>query len=476
MNEAQVVIQTVPPAAQPTRAHILNRIGAELHGQHQIDAARLHYLAALSLEPQNSIVLQNLCAALIAMEKYATGASVARKALRYDPNNINALSNFGVCLLGDNRYAEAEEKVYVPMLKRSSEMEWGMWHNYGIMLYMMGRFSEAKVALERALAITPTAPQPINDLALTYMALKDLQKGLAMYECRWQSMHKNPIWEQGVREWQGEDLSDCHILVHHEQGFGDSIMLCRFIPQLAALGAKVTIATPPELQRLMQLSFPSFRCIDWYDERIHEHYDYHTPMLSMMRWLKIDPNNESDFQPLPYLKASANEIQLPLASPGQKRIGICWASGDHGVALKRRRRIVPLSLFLPLTELDDVKLISLQKGPGASDLVTLGLEGIIYDPMARAEDFADTAAIINDLDLVISVDSAVAHLAGALGKPCMMLGPYTRCWRWWRNTNAKPWYDKMSIERQESDGSWIFAMHNIVQRIELGIVPFLAFY
>ncbi len=140
------------------------------------------------------------------------------------------------------------------------------------------------------------------------------------------------------------------------------------------------------------------------------------------------------------------------------RVGICWESGDHSPALRRRIRTVPLELFFPISEIPGVRLVSLQKSNAQSDILRLGAETFIFDPMSQVEDFYDTASIIQSLDLVISVDSAVAHLAGALGKPTLMLGPFTRCWRWWDETTGLPWYRNFEIIQQENPWDWKMPM------------------
>ena len=250
--------------------------------------------------------------------------------------------------------------------------------------------------------------------------------------------------------------------MHHEQGFGDSIMLSRFLPALMLRGAHVTVVVPEELRSLFALNFPFIRVISFEHESLDGelHFDYHTPMLSMMRHLGV--LQLSDISDKPYLRTTgALSWKLP---PGFK-IGLCWASGNHGPALAERRRMVPVTSFLPLLKVPGISSVSLQKGKETKDLVDNGLEGLVFDASPRIEDFADTAAVIDKLDLVISVDSAVAHLAGAMGKPVLMLAPYTRCWRWWRTNegSGQPWYGMMKILPQEKNGSWAAAADSAVR-------------
>lgn len=430
-----------------SRADEINHKGALLFGQGQMEAAKVHFLAALSLEPRNHQVLMNLGAVARNYMLYDLAASFARRALKESPDNWAILLNLGTAYMGLRNYNDAVE-----LLERSIRLkgdEAGSWHNFAIALYMLGRHEQALLANDKALALAPDNAQIGCDRSLALLALGRLEQGLASYEVRWKVLKNSSIMRSGIREWQGESLTGKHILVHHEQGFGDTLMLCRFITYLSD-AKKITLGVPPELVRLMEQSFPNISVIDWNSELDESQYDCHSPLLSVMRHIGID--TPSMIQPGTYLRAIQHgPIKLPDA---KARIGLCWASGNHGAAFLERRRLLHLSKFLPLVELDDVALVSLQKGPGSEDILRQGLEGVIYDPMHRVEDFADTAALIACLDIVVTVDSAVAHLAGALGKHTIMLSPYTRCWRWWDTTSGLPWYNNMQQVHQSGNGSW----------------------
>jgi ADP-heptose:LPS heptosyltransferase len=169
-----------------------------------------------------------------------------------------------------------------------------------------------------------------------------------------------------------------------------------------------------------------------------------------MRWSGI--KQPKDISSEVYLVAKPEPVmRLP---ENRKKVGICWASGNHFKEMNERRRVVPLTLFLPLLSDPSVSVISLQVGAESKDIINNGLEGIIFDPTMKIENFSQTADLIASLDMVISVDSAVAHLAGAIGKPVLMLSPFSRCWRWWGQETGWPWYSRMRIYPQEQNGSW----------------------
>lgn len=453
-----------PCVVKITKAEELNAVGAQLFGQGQLEPARLHFLAALALEPNNISALQNLGAVLRNMMHYEAAASVSRRSVALSKGeNPFCRSNLGVSMLALKRYDEALDLLggVVDDLPKSGHS----WHNYGLALYMTGEYELALGAFDAALEFGDENPHCRSDRSLTLLALGRIQDGLSEYECRWQVLWSSPIWKTTIPEWKGEDLKERHILVHHEQGFGDSIMLVRFLKQLHAnIGCRVTLCVPEELRRLFAFSLPYIHVITLDSPLLKSDepaFDYHSPLLSVVRWLNVASPHEID--PTLYLRSGlGSDIKLPQA---KITIGICWASGNHGIGLVERRRVINVTQFLPLTELEDVAVISLQKGDASKDLLSNGLEGLIFDVQHKLEDFADTAAVISQLDLVISVDSAVAHLAGALGKPCLMLSPYTRCWRWWNDVGL-PWYEDMLIYSQARDGTWNNAMIEVIKEVK----------
>lgn len=451
---------TLPARSTPEE---LNAKGAEFFREGHLEPARLHFLAALSLSPDQPQVLQNLGAVLRSLGHYEAAESVAKRSVALCPDSPFCLSNLGVSMLALRKYSDALE--ILRDVTRKMPESGPSWHNYGLALYMLGRYGPALAAFDKSLSTDYNNPQAKSDRALTLLSLERIQEGLEAYECRWEVLTKSKIWKTATPEWQGEPLRGRRILVHHEQGFGDSLMLVRFIKPLAIQGAIITLAVPPPLIALFKRSFPFVKVIDMEDPAIEEDtsFDYHTPLLSTMRWLGVEKAKDINAQP--YLSGQPERalINLPMA---EYRIGICWASGNHGPALVERRRVVPLTKFLPMSEIRGVSLVSLQVGRESQEISSHGLEGIIFDPSHKIEDFANTADIISRLDLVISVDSAVAHLAGAMGKPCIMLSPYTRCWRWWNESSGWPWYERMVVFSQSQNGLWSDALRLATKEVK----------
>lgn len=427
-----------------------------------MEPARLHFLAALHMEPNQPQVLQNLAAVLRTLNHFEAAESMAKRSVVASNNNAFCRSNLGVAQLGLKKFGPA--LTTLSSVVRDLPESGPAWHNYGLILYMLNRHEEALKRFDTSIALAYAGAQVRSDRSLALLALGRLQEGLEAYECRWELLSKNKIWDLDISEWKGEPLTGQRILVHHEQGFGDSIMLSRFLLTLAEKkGCQITLAVPEELRVLFQRSFRFIKVVNWDDETLNNTaaFDYHAPMLSLVRWLGI--KGPSEIEATPYLFAK------PLADlrlgESPYRIGICWASGNHGPQLVDRRRVISLTKFLPLSELPGVTLVSLQKGDAAKEIAQYGMEGIIYDISHKMDDFAVTADIIASLDLVVSVDTAVSHIAGAIGKPCLMLGPYTRCWRWWNKDSGWPWYNRMALYPQSADGSWDTAMRKVTKDV-----------
>lgn len=443
-----------------TKADELNKIGAQYFRENQMEPARLHFLAALLLEPEQPQVLQNLGAVMRNLGHLAVAESLAKRSVAASDGNVLCRSNLGVAQLGLKRYDQALETLRQVALDMPNSG--ASWHNYGLALYVVGHYDIALEMFEKAFVLGYSNPQLKSDTALTLLALERISEGLEAYECRWELLAKSHIYDLGVREWRGEPLFDRHILIHHEQGFGDSLMLVRFLNILQKQRCEITLAVPFELVGLFKKSFSAIHVIDWKTLLSNETYsfDYHAPLLSVMRYSGIEAAKDIDTSP--YLVAEPLKSQIKL--PDRKiKIGICWASGNHGPAVRERRRLVPLSLFLPLSEIPNVSLIALQVGKESHDIQTHGMECVVLDVSHYLGDFADSANLISRLDVVISVDSAVAHLASAIGKPCLMLSPYTRCWRWWGKTTGWPWYRRMAIFYQSKNGTWDAAMQHITK-------------
>jgi hypothetical protein len=247
------------------------------------------------------------------------------------------------------------------------------------------------------------------------------------------------------------------VLLTHEQGFGDTLQFCRYIPLLAARGARIVLAVPPPLQRLLGTLQGVSEMVPT-DSKLPP-YHWHCPMMSLPR--VFGTTLETIPAAIPYLTADPALVEDWAARlPPRRgvRVGLVWAGQARpwlpGFTTLDTRRSTSLARFAPFGAIEGVQFISLQAGTSASEARTPPPGLVLHDPMPSVTDFADTAAIIANLDLVISVDTSVVHLAGALGKPVFLLDRYDNCWRWLSGRTDSPWYPRLRIFRQTRIGDW----------------------
>jgi hypothetical protein len=458
----------------PTSAE-LNRTGSKFQVEGDKEGARLHYLAALSVDPNNWMALGNLGALTSEQENLDAAVVYAQKSVRLVPGDGRQYNNLGNILMRLNCFRESAE-----VLERAKEIapdDPVTWQNLALLNYREGKFEAALEYMDAVLRMMPNSVQIKTDRGHVLLAMGRLQEGLAAYENRWYNLVHLPPWDLMLPEWKGEDLLYKHILFHSEQGFGDSFMTSRFARDLVSRGARVTMALPPSLVRLFRLQeWPGVEVISLDEvDNPSFRFDYHSPMYSALRWLGY---SKEDIHPEPFLKNCLKPFDL--GTGPDLKVGICWASGKWN-AETAMRRTIDLRLFLPLAGVPGVKLWSLQKGEGEGDIERLGAEGLITDSTRLLRDWADTAALVENLDLIIAVDTAVAHLAGAMGKEVWMLSPYTRCWRWWdiasalepggRGDTGWPWYSSMKIFAQWGPHSWRQTMEQVVRSLEAKTTP-----
>ncbi|WP_173576293.1 tetratricopeptide repeat protein [Acetobacter fallax] len=318
--------------------------------------------------------------------------------------------------------------------------------NIGNLMIALNRSKEAMPFYERAFLQSPENEQMRFGLAVAYLKSGDYEKGWKQNELR-PSVQKLPE----SKPWRGKgSISGKTLLLPGDQGMGDVIQFVRYIPYLTSLGARLILVVCTPLVRL-------FRTLPWpvevrdLSEQISTEHDFNCPLLSLplalMHYIGTEiPHDVPYF--FPYAKDVSRFAWLR-DKPGRKKIGLVWsgrARPEYGIAY--RARSTSLEAFAPITSQAGVTFVNLQFGEPAGELQSL--KGIsIVDPMNDVRDMADTAAIIENLDLVISVDTSVAHLAGALGKPVWMLTRSDCCWRWLENRDDTPWYPTMRIFRSQ---------------------------
>lgn len=329
--------------------------------------------------------------------------------------------------------------------------------NLGFLFNKSAKYEEALQCFDRALSL-----QPENQFARCnryHLLLKmgDYRKGFAEMEYRWTMTRYKKLFEftQHLPRWNGEGFRGKRLLVHHEQGFGDAIMFIRYLPLIKARGGEVILSAPKPLIRLFSGMEGLDSCIEHTKKAIFQSKaDLAISLMSLpfvfCTTMENVPGN------VPYLPVDMDLISLwkPQLDSRLLSVGIVWAANPAHSPNSVDQRTCGLAAYLPLTKVAGIKLYSLQKEHGGVHAEAMLADMGITDYTGQFTDFADTAAFIAGLDLVISVDTAVAHLAGALGKPVWVLLPYDHSWRWVVNRTDSPWYPTAKIFRQFYYNQW----------------------
>ncbi len=444
---AAPILQRVA-ALRPGFAHPCRDLAQLLPDAPVLVAAQ--FRACRRLAPQDRGLTLAYGEFLLDTGRAAAAAAVLRALLRQMPRFAPARLLFGMALLdlGNLDGAIAAFRA----VTRLDPSNAAAWSNLGMALKIEGRFEAARAAHDRAVALAPQDMQLRLNRAVALLRAGWMAQAWPDYESRLR-LSPQPRLPLDRLLPDGVDLTGRTVLVWHEEGFGDTLQFARYLPMLAARGARVVVSAPPELARLLA---PLAEILP--AESALPTYDWHCPFFSLPR--AFATTLATIPAPIPYLHATPREtvafaVHLPA---GGLRVGLVWAGQARphlpGFTALDRRRSIDLASLQPLGQIPGIELVSLQKGPAAEQVRDLPPGMILADPMPLAQDFADTAAIIAGLDVVVGVDTAVIHLAAAMGKLVFLLDRYDSCWRWLADRSDSPWYPRLRIVRQTRMGDW----------------------
>jgi tetratricopeptide (TPR) repeat protein len=491
-------------ALRPDYVEALTNCGAILHALDRDEAALASLDRAIALAPDNVEALVNRGVALNALKRYDDALACYERALRLCPDHLDALTNCGVALHDLGRIEEAlashdralalqpdfaealsnrgntllELRRFVDALAGFDRAlalapDFAEAHsNRGNALQELRRFDEALTSYDRALTLRPDFADAHFNASVCRLLRGDFARGWQEHEWRWETRHLRAVKRRFAQPlWTGaDDLAGKTILLHAEQGFGDTIQFCRYVPQVVARGASVIVEAQKPLCELLRSLADGVRIMP--RGAALPEFDLHCPLLSLP--LAFGTRLETIPSRTPYLAAPAHKIgawrdrliKHELGDHRRPRIGLVWA-GDPRKSLPGanridRQRSLQFDQLAPVLEVRDCTFYSLQKGDDAqAQLRDSVLSHRIADWSADFHDFSDTAALIANLDLVIAVDTAVAHLAGALGKPLWLINRHNTCWRWLLDRDDSPWYPTARLFRQDATRDW----HPVVTRI-----------
>ncbi|NYH19199.1 tetratricopeptide repeat protein [Paraburkholderia bryophila] len=443
----------------------LNNRGNAQAGLNQPLDALGSFDRAIALTPAFAQAWNNRACVLRDLGRPADALASCDHALALQPNYPDAWSNRGNALSDLNQPQDAELS-YRRALELAPTFA-DAWNNLGLTQIDLDRHAEALASYERALAVNPTAAETHWNESLCLLQMGQLEAGFRKYEWRWE---RNRI-KAGKRSfaqplWLGDfSIEGKTILLHAEQGLGDTLQFCRYAALVSALGAKVVLEVPAELTRLMTT-------LDGVDQLIEAGqplppFDCHCPLLSLPLAFKTDLTSIPSATP--YLFADNEAVEqwrdrLNEHANGQFKVGLVWAGGNrpHVAELRKNdaRRSITFERLAPMLDVPNVQFFSLQKGAAALQLLDSDAgRHTVIDYTEALHDFADTAALVANLDLVISVDTSTAHLAGALDKPIWILNRFDTCWRWMLERTDTPWYPRARLFRQPALGDWDSVIH-----------------
>jgi Flp pilus assembly protein TadD len=456
-GQTAAAVQSLGRAASLRPSYLAARLGlgrallAEQHSDEALDAAD----TALLQEPGNAQALFLRGTALSALGR-ATDAVVAlRTAIGADPANAAAHLNLGNALADLDALEPAEAAIHRAIVLDPTLIEAHV--SLGFILTSRGRLSEAVVACEAAIALQPSLAQAHWNLAVAALLAGDFARGFAEYE--WRKRHdrfRHDFVNLPGPVWTGDDPAGRTILVHAEQGFGDTIQFARYLPLIAARGGRVVLACDARLVCLLD-TLPGVAVVPV--EGSLPPYDAWIDQMSLPRVFATAsstiPSATGYLVPDP-VRVATWWAALP---PGRK-VGVAWA-GNPGHSNDRRRSLPPDALAALLAA-PGVRFVCLQPDAHAGQQPGPQV-GTARPPElpARLADYADTAALIANLDLVVTVDTSVAHLAGALGVPCWVLLPFAPDWRWRLGCADSAWYASVRLFRQPIPGAW----HDVVANV-----------
>ena len=484
-------------ASEPLHADALNTRGVVLSKLRRFPEALASYDAALAAVPDRVDIEVNRGTVLLELNRFDEALASFDKALERDPGNIAALINRGNACIKDKRFADALQSYDSALALEPDQV--GALTDRCVALAEMDRFDEALAAADQALRVAPHVvaahvnrgnaliklarmeealtsygealkldPEQVDanfNASLAWLCLGEFREGWKQYEYRWKKKefqrreYARPMW-RGERDIEGKT-----ILLVHEQGLGDTIQFVRNAPLVADLGARVVVGTQPPLKSVVA-TVPGIAQIVADGEVLPE-FDLFCPMLNLPSAfgteLETIPAN------IPYIRPFKERLvkwRDRFVEDKRVRVGICWAG--NSAHLNDRNRSIALERLATVLSVPGIDFVSVQKDVSEAQAELLRAHGV-RQLGQEFQDFSDTAAVVALLDLVVAVDTSVAHLAGAMGKAVALLIPFAPDWRWLLDRTDSPWYPTMRIFRQDAVGDWAGPLERLREEL-IGVV------
>jgi tetratricopeptide (TPR) repeat protein len=433
----------------PGHAEAHYNLGIVLKDQSEFAPAAEAFRRALLAKPDYPEALNNLGTMLQELDDFSAAGDALRRAIALKPDLAEAHSNLGgnFWLQGDLAGAVDSCRHAVALKPELADAHCHLGH----VLYDQGDLGAALECYQRAATLKPDSGEFLYYAGLVHLLRGDFSAGWQDYEYRWHTRTLCKAQRKFAQPlWHGEPLNGARILLHAEQGLGDAIQFVRYAPLVTARGGRVTLEVQPQLRRLIAGMQGEAQVLSHGDPL--PNFRWQCPLMSLPLAFKTELATVP--ASVPYLRADVAERETwsPRLQGSGLRVGVAWA-GNPGHS-RDRTRSIPLVDLAPVIAVEGTRFYSLQKGEAATRIRELPSGLMVTDLDPELRDFADTAAVVANLDLVISVDTAVAHLAGALGKPVWVLLHHTPDWRWLLGREDSPWYPTARLFRQPAPGDW----------------------
>ncbi len=447
---------------KPLAVDVLTRLGELLYKTGSAAQAAECFERASALAPDSAAAFNNLGVALAKLNRHADAAAAFRRSLELAPENVVALSGLGAALTTLAEFDEAEKS-----LLRAIDLdpqEPSAYSNLGILYKTLGRLDDALTNYNRAIELKPDYAEAHKARGLCLLLKGDFEAGWPGYE--WREQMDDLRFVHSAARWRGEPLAGRTLLIETEQGLGDTIQFIRYAAHIKKHhDGRIIVACEPQLVALLR----HVAGIDLLmaQNEARPPFDVWVPLMSTPgifgHTLETAPT------PIPYLRAEPERVarwEHRLAAIPGRKIGIAWQGNRENPS--NANRSFPLAAFAPVAAIDGVSLISLQKGLGtheiAASLFPVHTLGDDFD--AGPDAFLDTAAVMMNLDLVITVDTSIAHLAGALGVNTFVALPFVPDWRWTMHGERTAWYPTMRLFRQPARGQWSPVFEQIAAAVQ----------
>ncbi|MBI2628985.1 tetratricopeptide repeat protein [Candidatus Pacearchaeota archaeon] len=450
-------------------------LAAEAHKSGRLDEAENIYREILIKNPDNPDALHLLGVIDFQQGKHDEAIDFIKKAINLKPNVALYYNNLGMIYDIINNEEESVKNFQIALkLNPNYPNAYLAYYNLGVYFNEIENFEMALEHYNRSIELNKNFYEAYWNRSLICLLLGDFEKGWKDYEYRFKKNNPSDARNFNKPQWDGSELKGKKILILSEQGFGDDIQFIRYLPFVKEKGGDIIFECKKELRRLIESSELG-KLIDEFIEKNEDkakipevEFDFYIHLMSLPRIFNASLNNVPN--KIPYLETNIDlnykirgKINLSDKNSGNFKIGIVWSGNPKQDNDKNRS--ATFEDFKILKEIEEVRLFSLQKGRASEQLNKVNDLGII-NLSEDISDFADTAGVIEELDLIISVDTSVAHLAGAMGKPVWLLLSHKSDWRWLLNRDYSPWYPSMKIFRQEKLGDWNYLIQEVREELK----------